>query len=628
MGSPEHSRRADQRYKKARADAYTSSPDYDRYLAQRMSEGAAVAVVALVALVFVALPALLGAALHRWGLRRLRPVEVSILAAATIAVFWLTWPGGLDRYAAWLWGFAWGDTPAWPPPLLPILGLSVLLAALWFAASRTGLRNIIPLFAKRGLGDEDLVPDDEERARINIVTTPAEADLVDPSAHHLTREDDPAATVARNLGLGIDRFGNPFMLTEKELGTHTMLLGSTGSGKSETIKRLAGDLAMLGWDGMILDCKEDTARGGLRDFAKELATDRAMPYQETSLSDPQSPNWFNALQGLNPDEARDAMLAMQEFEAPYYQALNEKLLGQLVTLHFDAHRADPDRFPYPDIYAVGATLSKPLKQATKAMRATVLEAMPGRTEEDFSWLKDPDQDVVKSAPGLGARLTSMYETEAGRTTLRPGHPSHPSLDVTAGGISYVGVNSLGLPSLSKMVSTAVLLRFAAYAGSRSGSRAADAKKPRFLIIDEANFIDTGVLLNLMSRCRSAGIAVVLCSQSPLDFDAGGSRFKEGAGFAQLAQNTNVSIIMAQGDRQAAEVCADYLGTMDRAQVSQRMVDGELVEEGTVSSREQHKVSPQQLTELRTGEAVVKVRVPEPKLAWVKVAMFTLARRGS
>jgi energy-coupling factor transporter ATP-binding protein EcfA2 len=76
------------------------------------------------------------------------------------------------------------------------------------------------------------------------------------------------------------------MLNESELAMHALVFGSTGSGKSKTLESLAGSLLDLGWEGMIVDLKEDTKPGGLRDWCYQYATNHAVPYQELRLSDP------------------------------------------------------------------------------------------------------------------------------------------------------------------------------------------------------------------------------------------------------------------------------------------------------------------------------------------------------
>src|SRR5699024_6549937 len=101
----------------------------------------------------------------------------------------------------------------------------------------------------------------------------------------------------REFPIGRDKKGRVVFLSEKDIKTHAMILGSTGSGKSELIKWLVGAMMDMGMDGCVLDLKEDTQRGGLRDFCRAIATERDRPYQEVALSDTTGSWWFNALAG-------------------------------------------------------------------------------------------------------------------------------------------------------------------------------------------------------------------------------------------------------------------------------------------------------------------------------------------
>ena len=353
-----------------------------------------------------------------------------------------------------------------------------------------------------------------------------------------------------------------------------VILGSTGSGKTVTIKSLAAALMDLGWEGMILDLKEDTARGGLRDFCRDYAGAHSMAYQHLALSEVNSEYWINPLEGMNADYARDTILALTGFDDFYWSSINKKMLGQLVNLCYDAHEADPVSVPYPTIYGIGELLEKgSLANATKKLRAIVEAAHPGASTGRYDALASPEQDAQKSASGFGAKLTQMYDTIAGRTVLRPGE-GRKDINVTEGGLVYVGLDSMGKLDLSVLISSAVLQRMSVFAAHRTTGQS-DRGGKRFLIIDEASVANRTILKALLSKARSAGVAIIVCTQGPDDWID-----ENGDDWSELTQNINIGVVMRQGSAKSAELCAEYVGQTTKIQSSISLEEGERTSKAT------------------------------------------------
>lgn len=436
------------------------------------------------------------------------------------------------------------------------------------------------------------------------------------------------AAGSRSIPIGYDREGNPATITEQEIATHGLIFGSTGSGKTETIKVIAGGLMDLGWSGMILDLKEDAQKGGLMDWCADYGSAHGVGFQKFRLSDPDPDKWFNVLKGMGPDEARDTIIASQQFDDGYYRALNERQLGQMINLLYAANSIDPIKYSTPTVYGIGKILAAPdVPALMRETVATVLSSAPGFTRDDFDMLVRPDQATAQASSGLGARLTAMYETQAGRVALR-GTDEKPSFDVTQAGLSYVGLDSMGKPELTRLVSASVLRRMAVYAADRTSGKLSHGE-PRFLIVDEANFVNRRLLLELLSRARSAGIACLVCTQGPTDWQA---REPGEPDLTSLAQNTNVSIIMSQGERTNAELCADIIGRGEKTRFSERVQvrnsplqfttlgedEGGAVGTATAITEEDFLVSPDKLRSLSIGEAIIRVGKPVERRMWIHV----------
>ena len=261
-----------------------------------------------------------------------------------------------------------------------------------------------------------------------------------------------------------------------------------------------------------------------------------------------------------------------------------------------------------------------LNAATKKMRALVIGSNMGIDESRYSAVANPEPDAQKSASGFGAKLTQMYDTVAGRTVLSAG-PGRAMMDVTAPGLTYIGLDSTGKPDLAKLISSAVLQRMSVYAAQRTTGQMAKGK-PRFLIIDEASVVDRSILQAMLSKARGAGVCVIVCTQGPDDWID-----KNGNDWSMLVQNVNVGIIMAQGSPQAAELCAEFIGSKRQYSMTQR-VDGEAASDGgTVSERIDYIVDPHELRRLSIGEAVLRVSKPTERITWMKVLQRDPAARS-
>lgn len=597
-------------------------------------------VPALVGLtVFLAARRFLG---HREGWA-LTGVGVAGLALASPYV-WTSYGHWLKLLAEALLG-----NGEWPPVLAEVPYLTLVLATCIIAGTlallvgtKIGSKfgRVLPqhttvssgrgIFKRPTLDEDDLLNATTRQgiiARSAVVAPPGGALTVNASAHSVLNPQEPGK---RTFPIGVDAQGSPLYLSEAEIRTHGLILGATGSGKSETIKALAGCLLDLGWSGLLLDLKEDTAPGGLRDWCHTYAQSHGTPYQELRLSDPVSPYWFNSLLGMGPDEMRDAVLALQEFEAAYYEALNKELLGQLINLMYWAHEADPTRFDYPTMYNLAKICgSASLPKATQAMRAVVLSSVTGTVEADFLVLSAPTKAMQEAATGFGSRLGNVFDTQAGRAVLRNNaEGTRINVDVTLPGLTYIGLDSQGKQDLTRVVSSSVMQRLSVYAAQRTvGLVKKDA--PRFVIVDEANWINREITKNLLSRARSAGIALFLCTQGPKDWID-----KTGDDWATLTQNINVAIVMRQGEPESATLLAEYFGKKLRKKTSERVDqtdgllgerrvrdgNGHVVNSFTVADDLDYRIPPDTLRELTVGEAYIRVGAPDQRTVFARISM--------
>lgn len=599
----------------------TPAREFDRE-PDMIGQALAVAVVAA-AVAAVVVPALLCLAAFLLVRRWLNRWHFAALAAAGLIAFLLAPSDNTRAYTHWLlvcthvWHGDAADIPIVPITALAyaLLGATgLVLGGSHDAAQprRIGER----LWRRTPLIEPSLIPSKRRRdaARAKLARTQPLDKIPAVRGPRASSRSAAQTHGKRRFALGIGGDRKPVWLSEAALGMHGVILGGTGSGKTETIKYLAGALLDMGWDGIVIDLKEDLDDGGLRDFCRAYSSRVGLDYQEIALSQRDGQFWFNTFAGMTADEANDTVLSLFEFDDQYWRALNKKMLAQLMRMCYLAHEAAPEVFPFPSMQQIGRILETgaAMKTEVKSM-AMLLDDMNGAgfSKAAFNMILAPSQDAAKSAVGFGNKLTTMYDSDAGQNVLSPGSGRVP-IDVTSPGLVYAGMNSNGQPEMAKLVSSAMLQRLSVLVGQAVTNRGRKGAR-KFVIVDEANFIDRGIVMNLLSRGRSAGIHLILCTQGPNDWID-----RHGDDWSRLTQNTNVAIIMAQGTPGAAELCADFIGTRKTTQLTKKIVNDEVIDAGTMSTRDEHIVTAQELRELEIGEAILRIGKPETSVRFLKV----------
>ena len=561
----------------------------------------------------------------------------AILGAFGFLILALGWPWSVNQYVIGVKNAIFGsDTHGrFSMEFLPLpflLGATLLFVGLWGAVlQRFDVLHAVtsklttPLFGGRSVLDNQrsVMPSDNEIAKLGGAS-PEDLERILAKA-----EDSEPGFV-----IGVDQNRTPIRITEKEIATHMLLFGSTGSGKSVSLQAIAGGLLDLGWSGLILDLKEDA--GGLGNWCETYAKSHGIDYQQLALSDPNPDFWFDALDGLDIDLVRDALLSLAEFDDAYYKEISIKVLQQTLNLVFWAHALDPKAFPVPTLYNIAALLgSKDLPDATRLMRGRLVNETDAEWD-DFDALAvvkhiiptdeqraqgkkerfvdtQPDKVFLTQAASMSAKLGNLFATQAGRTVLRDA-PGRQRLDVTKPGLAYVGLDSTGKTMLSKVVSASMLQRIAADAAIRTINKDSGPVTKRFVIVDEASIVDRNIVHALLSKARSAGIAVILATQGPLDWRSK----KEGDDFARLSQNTNVALIMSQGEPESATVCAEFIGQENRLQANLKYADGAVTDGGSVRESREYIVDPDELRALQVGQGILRIGKPRLHVHWVKV----------
>lgn len=581
----------------------------------------------------VFLPALLVAVVMVYTVRKFltRPQWIIIASAACLG-FFMQFTKVMGTY---FWGVSAaigaGDAIArWAnstPPSATLAIAPALLLGVFFGslacAVLGGAGSSVTVTARsvgRAKMRSGLVPEDRAAVRKRLIKLPPPRELIPVKGKTVERRRGPKQDPDnRLLPMGRDQNRKIVYLSESELKTHGVILGSTGSGKTESIKWLAGGLLDMGYSGVILDLKEDLEPGGLRDFCRAYAHTHGIPYQEVALSDMGGYWYLNALAGMTADQAFDAAVASESFDDNYHMNMTKKGAGQMNKLLFHAYELLPEKYPEPSLYRLGTSLQHNMFQAAKPMLADIVNIIgQDEAQELYSALFKPDDTLRKEAQGFGLRLTNLYDSSAGRNVLMEGQTPdgepRQAIDFTKPGLIYIGASSTGYKELAKTVSSSVLSRINALAASVSaGILKRSDMGDRFLIVDEANFIERSLVKNFLSRARSSGFRGFFSTQSSKDWaDPDG-----GDDWPAISQNVNVALLGKMNDPESAEDAAKYVGVQEVQTATRRIVDGVVETSGSLQEDEEYRVKPEEFREFQEGEMIVRTPLQRH---WCQVPM--------
>ncbi|MEV0405842.1 helicase HerA-like domain-containing protein [Actinoallomurus sp. NPDC050550] len=471
---------------------------------------------------------------------------------------------------------------------------------------------------QKKLVEESLTPRKSRRESLkrNVSGTVTLRDIPAVRGPYATEKSRRMPIKAKSIPIGLGAKGRPVWLSTHEMGMHGCVVGSTGSGKTVTLMWIIGAALDIGFDVTVIDMKEDTEPGGLRDFLRAYSGVHDVPLQEIALGDEDPKYWFNVLADMSADEVFDTIMSLVEFDDAYWRALNRKVLQQVVQLCHQAADVAPDRFQPPTMLELGKIMERgtTMKNAVKE-RVVAIDAAEGigYCKDRYTNVLSPSGDEAKSAASFGTKLTGLYDSGAGRRILIPGGDRR-MIDVRLEGLTYIGLNSLGQPDMAKILSSSSLQRLSVYAAQRIQGRA-PKDRPRLIVVDEANFIARDIAMNMLSRVRSALFNMILCTQGPTDWID-----KDGDDWSRLTQNINWLIAMAQSSPESAEKCAEFLGMRDNNETSERVDKTPGPAELRSVMREEFIVSAKELRDLGTGEGYLRVNKPDSRVAYVAMPM--------
>lgn len=385
------------------------------------------------------------------------------------------------------------------------------------------------------------------------------------------------------LVVGRDVQGMPVSIpVGYQSGSHSLVVGATGSGKTVTEAWIAGRLIEAGHGAVVIDPKGDRL---LADELRSVAGRAGKAFLEWT---PEGPLAYNPYANGTDTEIADKALSGEQFTEPHYLRQAQRYLGHAVRV---MHAADIPVTPAslmahmdPRELEVAARLL-PERDAVQAQ--AYLDSLGERQRRELSGVRD--------------RLSILAESDV-RDWLHPAG-GNTVLDIhqalTSRAVVYFRLDADRRPLLAPMIAAALIGDLVSLV-----ARLQTRPLPTVVVIDEFSALAADEVARLFARGRSAGVSLILGTQELADLKNTG----EGALREQRLGNVETVIAHRQNVPESAELIAAMAGTRP-AWVTTQQTDEGLIGtgpsgRGTRRRGYEFEIHPSHIKQLSTGKAVV------------------------
>jgi len=318
-------------------------------------------------------------------------------------------------------------------------------------------------------------------------------------------------------------------------GTHTLVVGATGSGKTVTQTWIAARAIEHGIGAIVIDPKGDR---GMRAEIHRAALAARRPFIEWT---PGGPSVYNPYARGSETQIADKLLAGEYFSEPHYLRQAQRYLGHVVrTLHKAGLEVTLHRIvQYLDPVGLEC-LARNLSESEALPTHAYLDSLTARQQSDLAGVRD--------------RLAILDESDVG-PWLDPetaGVGRFDLLETTQDrSVVYFSLESDSRPLLIQMLGAAIVQDLQATVAALQGQPV-----PTLVVIDEFSAVAAEQVVRLFGRARSAGFSLLLGTQELSDLRLPGrERLLE-----QVMGNLSVLIAHRQVVPDSTELIASLAGT--------------------------------------------------------------------
>jgi conjugal transfer pilus assembly protein TraD len=368
-----------------------------------------------------------------------------------------------------------------------------------------------------------------------------------------------------------------------ESGSHTLIVGATGAGKTVSEAWIACRLIEAGHGAVVVDPKGDAM---LHEQLRASAERRGVPFLEWS---PEGSLAYNPYAHGSHTEIADKALAGERFTEPHYLRQAQRYIANAVRAMQAAKIPVTPR-------------SLALHMQPIELEETARKLDEELAEEIHDYLDGLGERGRRELSGVRDRLAIIAESDA-RDALVP-RDGHPVLDlhraIRERAVVYFRLDADRRLLLSSQIARAVIIDLVGLVAELQR-----APIPTVVLIDEFSAIAADQVARLFGRSRSAGVSLILATQELADLKtSGGDRTLRD----QVLGNIQALLAHRQNVPESAELLSQVAGTKPVWITTQRTNDGLLGSgpsgQGTRRRAHEYEIHPSLITRLPTGHALL------------------------
>lgn len=395
----------------------------------------------------------------------------------------------------------------------------------------------VPLIVTSLLAAIDLLPMNPHRKNIAAIyqgkTVHPLKEL--PSAD-LTKALQAVTDVAEGTALGVSTLtGKLVSVLDNEINQVVFVLGTTGAGKTITLRHFYRRAILKGYPLIIVDGKPTEENVN---WVQTLAKKEGRTFYGFNCADN---DHYDPLANGGYTELKDKIISLKdEWENDYYRSIAEDYLQTTLQVLLQSGK------PFDLATIVKCLNYDCLIEMTRDLKdKNLMSRVNGLEHYERS-------DIT----GLQAHLNLLIHSELGEYFEINEKVFQIANAIKENAIVYFALPALRFPSFSKVLGKLVINDLKAVIDRQN------TDKRVFMVFDEFSVFAGEQVLNLVNMGRGKGVHAIFGTQGPADLDRVDISFKN-----QLLNCANTIICHRINDHSGAEEIANWFGTKDKLEIT-------------------------------------------------------------
>lgn len=392
---------------------------------------------------------------------------------------------------------------------------------------------------------------------------------------------ESAAQAAGSL-IGQDRYGRSVFLSDAQANQHTLVLGTTGAGKTVTVCNIVESAIRRGLPLIYIDGKGDYELAGR---VARCGQEHDRPVSLFAMNGDSTV--YNPLASGGFTSKKDRIIELREWTEAHYKKLAEGYLQSVFKV------MEACNIPCNMVTLAAHLDLKKLKALVREHERDIPDAQDLMDE-----LNHQDQ-AADSISSLVAEIRNFTASEIGPLfKVQEEEPVLTLADVLKhNGVAYFCLPALEFPSMAQTLGRLIINDLKATMAQQLSH---GSKKQVYVVFDEFSVFAGTQVLNVINMGRSAGIHAVLSTQSMSDIAVSKDRGDHLVN--QIVGSCNNFILHRQNSPSDAAKLAELIGTRNTLEYTAQVSETGPTQMGTVRRTRGFLAHPDEIKALKTGEA--------------------------